>query len=80
MFGRRPDFHAGELIRELLGLVDQDREALRADIFYFALESQGEQGGFFFRAVAVQAGFFVLFIHKVSPIVNIKSQVAYCKA
>ena len=78
MLGRRPDFHAGEFIRELLGLVDQDGEALWADILYFALESQGEQGGFFFRAVAIQAGFFVLFVHKVSPIVIIKSQVAYC--
>jgi hypothetical protein len=67
MLGGRPDFHAGEFIRELLSLVDQDGKALWADILYFALESQGEQGGFIFRAVAVQAGFFVLFIHGDTP-------------
>jgi hypothetical protein len=67
VLGGRLDFHTWEFVRELLGLMDQDWKALRTDIFYFALESQGEQGGFFFGAVTIQAGFFVLFVHGDTP-------------
>ena len=57
------DLHAGEFICDQVDLVDQHRQALRADIFRFVLECQMQQRHPFIGAIAIQTAFFVLFGH-----------------
>jgi hypothetical protein len=52
--GRRCEI--GDLILKLIWFVDQDRQALRADVKLFPLVGEFEQGIFLFRAIAVEAG------------------------
>jgi len=59
MLGRRAEiFSTGQFPGQGGGLVDQYRQALRADIFWFTFEGQGEQGDLLFRTVAIQADRF----------------------
>jgi hypothetical protein len=44
----------GDLILELIWLVDQDRQALRADVKFPALVGKFEQGIFLFRFAAIE--------------------------
>ena len=55
MRGRRGDLHAGQFIREQVNLVNQDREALRADMFSFAFEGQMHERNLLVCLAAIRA-------------------------
>jgi hypothetical protein len=52
------DFDAGKFVGKQVDFVNQDREALRADVFFFAIEGQLEQRGLRVGAVAVETSWF----------------------
>lgn len=54
-FCRSHVFSAGEFILELRGLMDQDRQMLRADIILRIAEKQGDQRYFAAGAFTVEA-------------------------
>jgi hypothetical protein len=51
---------AGQLAYQLLGLVDQDGEVLRADPVLLVLKLDGQQGYFLLAALAYQAAVLVI--------------------
>ena len=55
MFNWQCDFNAGEFICKQVDLVDEDREALRADVFRFAFEGQVQERNLLIGEITVQA-------------------------
>jgi hypothetical protein len=60
---RRNHLCARQFIGKQMNLVDQRRQALRANIFCLILEGQVQQWNLLIRAVAVQTYFFGFFVH-----------------
>ncbi|MGB8983144.1 MAG: hypothetical protein WCC12_14810, partial [Anaerolineales bacterium] len=46
----------GEFVCQLVGFVDQNRQALRADIKFFPLKFEDDERAILFGCAAVQAG------------------------
>jgi hypothetical protein len=66
MVRRRGDLHAWQFICKLLGLVDQNGQALRANMFFCAFEGKADQWDLLICAIAIQAYF--LSVHGFSNI------------